>query len=111
MPKIHIQENGLSGYGTNGSSEEVVEADNDYLAILTEEQLQINKSKLRKEKYINIIQNVPDQEQWLKPLAQVLIGVVGCVVFNSFYTLIPAHNLLKYPYFWYELPLQVLIAL
>ena len=111
MPKIHIQENGLIGYGTNGSSEEVDEANNDYLAILAEEQLQINKSKLRKEKYINIIQNIPGQEQWFKPLVQVLIGVAGCVVFTSFYTLIPVHNLLKYPYFWYELPLQVLIAL
>ena len=111
MPKIHTQGNGLIGYCTNGSSEEVDETNIEYHAILAEEQLQINKSKLRKEKYINIIQNIPDQEQWLKPLAQVLIGVLGCVIFTSFYTLIPVHDLLKYPYFWYELPLQVLIAL
>ena len=111
MPKIHIQENGIIDFSTNGSSKEVDKPNNDYHAILAEEQLQINKSKLRNEKYINIIQNKRSHEQWFKPHAQILVGVVGCVIFTSFYTLIPVHNLFKYPYFWYELPLQIIIAL
>ena len=80
------------------------------LAIHYEKREHIKKSNHRSENFENILQN---NFNLLEPQKHILSGLAGIllpIVVTSIYTLVPVHNLILFPQYWYEWLLQFCLS-
>ena len=76
-----------------------------------EKEKQTLRSRKRQELYEDILCNTAINQNWFKAIAHTFSGLAGCLISNSFLTLLPVHDVFLYPEYWYEFPLQVAAAL
>ena len=80
--------------------------DSDELAIDNERRQHIKKSKHRSEVFENILQNNFNLHEPQKYILSGIAGILLPMVVTSIYTLVPVHNLILFPEYWYEWLLQ-----
>ena len=55
----------------------------------------------------DILDNTPSRHVPLKYIFKVFYGIILLLISITVYTLIPVHNVVLHPQYWYELPIQV----
>ena len=67
------------------------------------------KSEQRIKLFNDILSNSPTQNSWIRYVLYGLSSLVITLLATSQFTMIPAHNIIHYPEYWYEFPLQSLV--
>ena len=71
-----------------------------------------NQSNQQQIKFLSILSNSCMQEKISMKYAFYALGSIVFVFLSTFFvTLIPVHDVIKYPNYWYEMPLQASFAL
>ena len=97
------EENGSLSNGTNRVY--------DSSGLEMERKQQTLKSEERKLFFTNILSNKEKVDKGIFYLLQGIGTIIGCVAITGIYTLIPVHNLFEHPEYWYEFPMQIIVAL
>ena len=74
-------------------------------AIQMEKETHILESERRNDTFENIIYNDAKEYKSPKYVVYGILGIIPALSLKWFYTLIPVHNLIMRPDYWYELPL------
>ena len=67
------------------------------------------KAEQRIQRFNDILSNTPSPNGWTKYVVYGFSSLVITLLTTSQFTLIPAHNVIHYPSYWYEFPLQSLV--
>ena len=64
-------------------------------------------SEERTRVFEDILDNTPSRHVSLKYIFKVFYGLIVLLISITVYTLVPVHNVVLHPQYWYELPIQV----
>ena len=79
-------------------------------SIQVEKEDHIAQSERRYETFRNILFNQSTDKVSPKYVLFAVIGILPALASKWIYTLIPVHNVIQDPYYWYELPLQLMFG-
>ena len=79
-------------------------------ALKMEKFAHVLESQERKETFEDILDNKQLEYHTLKYILSWLSCIVGAIISISIYTLIPRHNVIEFPQYWYEAPIEWFIT-
>ena len=79
-------------------------------AINNEREEHIRKAKQRSEVFENILRNSYKLQDPIKHVLSGIAGILLAMIAASVYTLVPVHNLIEQPEYWYEWLLQFCLS-
>ena len=75
-----------------------------------EKEIHILQSQIRMETFKDILCNNPLQRKSWQYVLTAFGGIIATMISTSLYTLIPAHNVIENPQYWYEATLQWIVT-
>ena len=107
MTRVYTISNGVTvSYPDGSQANEINAGDTARREIESENESQELASKIRLEVFQEILRNLSSEYESLKYIVPGFYGMLLTIISLSIYALIPVHNVITHPYYWYELPIQ-----
>ena len=111
MTRVHTISNVVTvSYEDDSQSNEINDIETARREIESERVSQELSSKIRLVKFQEIVRNLSLEYPSLKTIGPALYGILLTIISVSIYALIPVHNVITYPYYWYEVAIQTSLS-
>lgn len=111
MTRVHTISNVVTlSYEDDSQSNEINDIETARREIENERVSQELLSKIRLVKFQEIVRNLSLEYRSLKPIGPAFYGILLTIISISIYALIPVHNVIAYPYYWYEVAIQTSLS-